>query len=743
MLRSFSRGASVLAALLIASPVPAQPLPLGSRTAAMGGAATAAGRDGAMPYLNPAGFARVKSTTLSLSASLYRYRRAEISPFFFHGEVDPVFGELIALSPEEDNRMVSERFGAFPGAASALWHFGGEPETPGLHHVLALSVIVLRDDDDTFEGDFVAVLDLGLGETAFRSQESFVSQLTDYVFGPTYAIDAGVWRFGVSPLLTYTAATRSMTSGTVFANDTFFLNSRLTSFNNVASLGFQPVLGAQWQATSELHLGMSFAPPSVHLTGTLDNQSVLTSAGPPDDPEATSVSVRQASGEFERRFPMRIQAGLALEQPRAWGVAADFVYHDARADAFVTRGEGTNVSQVQGQSQQSEPDAFEFATDTLRRISMRAGAEIYLNSVWALRFGGYYEPKATADATEPEDVLSQHVDIVGATLGLGLEDQIGETTFGVDVAHGSGSSAALDPLGGGAVREVNASSWTVQAFVGGAIDVGEFADWSATIRDAEQLFSPEQRQLTLADLDWNFRRIATYPELAPLAAQRVTYIHTGLPEFDRVFEKTARIRLSTQTAPVLLRNLQEKLTEARTLWREPEAAAALAELWRGAQAGTPAAPPHLARLPQADATARLMHSAIALHSVLAATGQEVGELPADARQLMDVAKQELVGPDAARLPAVVRGLSQAEADLRAAAVALPGLIAAYVELFDTLQDITQPSVPSSEPAVGPSPTPSATSPGPSATSPPPSATSPGPPSTPSPAVPPPPPAGAP
>jgi hypothetical protein len=48
-----------------------QNLPLGGRTASMGGAGMAFGRDSAMPYLNPAGLARIPHHTFSLSANLY------------------------------------------------------------------------------------------------------------------------------------------------------------------------------------------------------------------------------------------------------------------------------------------------------------------------------------------------------------------------------------------------------------------------------------------------------------------------------------------------------------------------------------------------------------------------------------------------------------------------------------------------------------------------------------------------
>src|SRR5690606_31493235 len=117
---------------------------------------------------------------------------------------------------------------------------------------------------------------------------------------------------------------------------------------------------------------------------------------------------------------------------RKWGAALDLIYRHEKQDAFVTRGEGTNVTQAQGQSQETTPDNFEFSSSTLQQISVRAGMEIYLSDIWALRFGGYYEPRSTPHGTESADILSTHVDVFGGTLGLGLENDIGETTFGVD-----------------------------------------------------------------------------------------------------------------------------------------------------------------------------------------------------------------------------------------------------------------------------------------------------------------------
>ncbi|MBN2715794.1 MAG: hypothetical protein JXX14_08060, partial [Deltaproteobacteria bacterium] len=79
----------VVGFIMCASPLAHANLPLGGKTASMGGAGTAAGKDSAMPLINPAGFSQVPHHTLSLSASLYRFEQITVDDFFYHGYLDP------------------------------------------------------------------------------------------------------------------------------------------------------------------------------------------------------------------------------------------------------------------------------------------------------------------------------------------------------------------------------------------------------------------------------------------------------------------------------------------------------------------------------------------------------------------------------------------------------------------------------------------------------------------------------
>src|SRR5690349_13363867 len=80
-----SAWAGGMALLLVAARADAQNFresPIGGRTATMGGAATAAGNDSAMPYLNPAGLAGVPGDIFAVSATVYSYTHRSFKNFF-------------------------------------------------------------------------------------------------------------------------------------------------------------------------------------------------------------------------------------------------------------------------------------------------------------------------------------------------------------------------------------------------------------------------------------------------------------------------------------------------------------------------------------------------------------------------------------------------------------------------------------------------------------------------------------
>src|SRR5688572_32671872 len=85
-------------------------VPIGGRTATMGGAATAAGNDSAMPYLNPAGLGGVPGDVFALSATVYGYTHRSFDGFFVPQSPDPngPLGELVVERQSFSTHSVGE-----------------------------------------------------------------------------------------------------------------------------------------------------------------------------------------------------------------------------------------------------------------------------------------------------------------------------------------------------------------------------------------------------------------------------------------------------------------------------------------------------------------------------------------------------------------------------------------------------------------------------------------------------------
>lgn len=225
-------------------------VPLGGRTATMGGAGVAAGADSAMPYLNPAGVGGTPYDLFSLSASAYAYSRASVRRFFRSGGFDPALG---GVSVQEE-RFEIDQFVIIPASAGYFMRFGA-PDAP-LQHVVALSAIATAYNDYRIDGTFRATSSVGRLEEDFISTESFRQ-----VFGgPSYAVAIGDRvRLGASLFASYTTlevdahdlALLSIDVGGVQVPST--LNSR--AMVDAFSFGLTGIAGVQVRAVSDLWFG--------------------------------------------------------------------------------------------------------------------------------------------------------------------------------------------------------------------------------------------------------------------------------------------------------------------------------------------------------------------------------------------------------------------------------------------------------------------------------------------------------
>ena len=99
----------------------------------MGGASTAAGNDGAMPYVNPAGVAGLPRDVLAVSGSAYGYARLKTGELFHPRGFDP---ELGPATPEKRELSASTTFQLPTGIMYMV------PVASG--HVLGVSLVIPR-----------------------------------------------------------------------------------------------------------------------------------------------------------------------------------------------------------------------------------------------------------------------------------------------------------------------------------------------------------------------------------------------------------------------------------------------------------------------------------------------------------------------------------------------------------------------------------------------------------------------
>ena len=462
------------AALLPCSPAHAQSLPLGGRTAAMGGAAVAEGRDSAMPYLNPAGLAQVPHHTVSLSASLYTQTGYTISKYWVPAGIDPAFGEVGVPT----NDLSASSFMSFPGSLALMLHFGPEAgET--WHQVISLSILVPEHRRLQFDGSFA--LDFKSSNSTMKYAETFIQEQTTYYFGPGYAVQIGPVRLGLSAMILYRTMLNSIESGStsIVQGGASFLDSKTSGYGEGATFGLVPIVGVQWNVWEGLHLGLAASPPALHLAGSYRYSGTSEENAPPSVKGGSELSRQTGVGTLYYYVPATLRFGAAWSTPKVWGLAIDAeitLPQDVTSRQMGTMNKSSIYQNIPPKLEESE---FVQDTGTALGLKVSAGFEYYLNPTWVLRAGGFYQPtnvpQFKGDASE---LMTFRVDRFGGSLGLGVGGDVGETTFGVSFSAGTGTTIAGDAFSEASANvvhyvPVDVFTYMVAFFISGTVDFEE------------------------------------------------------------------------------------------------------------------------------------------------------------------------------------------------------------------------------------------------------------------------------
>lgn len=459
----------MIALLALCSRAPAQNLrdvPLGGKTATMGGAGVAAGSDDAMPYLNPAGVAAVPYDLFLFSASAYAYSRASVPRYFRAGGVDPTLGSGLSV---DDERLEIEQVAIIPSSAGYVTRLSAPGDL--WQHVASVSLITPTYNDYAITGSFRARTSAGRLEEDFIARESFRQVLA----GPTYALSVGDRvRLGASVFASYATFEIDTHDLALFSLDVdgvqvpSSLNSR--ALIDAYSVGLGATVGAQLRVAGDLWLGAAYELMGVPLVGGGDylETTDVTTFDAAGNPSATRVNSRGELSRFDLSRPSRISAGAAWSTPHGWSLAADMHFQPARRQFLYGEVDATFSQMTAGQPIVEQRGVAIVEGDTQDTWNVSAGVEYYVRRNVALRAGVLTDRDVGARSRSggPDSRLDWTV----FTLGFAVRDGVRETTYGVGYRYGSGERPTRETFSGeGTATQVDYTAHGVILILSGAI----------------------------------------------------------------------------------------------------------------------------------------------------------------------------------------------------------------------------------------------------------------------------------
>ena len=446
-------------------------VPIGGRTATMGGAGIAAGNDSAMPYLNPAGLAGVPAGVLALSATVYGYTRREHERLFYPSGVA---GDGVVSRKETSSSQST-----FEIPSSIVYFQPLDDPEARLGRVVGFGLVI----PEAAETDLVASSELEYSDPDVatfnvenRQQLTLKNGRRVFYLGPTYAMRWGErLRFGISLFAQYETSFASFAYGsrTTTAGGAYVVEKSLETSDKSHAWSFVGVAGAQVEVVPHVWLGAVVQVPGLPLDGRSTGNAAyaasdLNDQGVPVDTSSSGVH----DYVYAVPTPLRLGVGVAYEDRERFSVAADLHYHAAGPMAQVDGYDDVYETQTG-----DLPRRYTVHTDSESHrqhvVNLSIGVEVPLTPLLAVQ-GGVFTNNSYLPPLKSSWAAITRLDRVGGTAGLGVRLGAVETTFGGLLAFGHGRFGAMSSYADGATAvPVPTREVTVMALVSGSISTEE------------------------------------------------------------------------------------------------------------------------------------------------------------------------------------------------------------------------------------------------------------------------------
>jgi len=366
-----------------------RPYLVGGRAAGMGGAFTALADDGSGPYYNPGGLAFVRASSLSFSLNAYGV---------IGGRVKDALGDGQDFPYQDMN--------VFPVASSGIKKFGEpELETGVPKHTIFFSVFIpdgLYTDDRDSLGD---------------SANAYFSQRRNQTLwiGGGYAHRLGRVGIGVGGYVLIGSLSRFLDLDVIAPDGKSFVI--LSERDDLSTVGFVGSIGARWDVTDQLHLGLSVFTPD---WGGGSRQSFVRVGAAVD---GVGAGARQSDNlSATPSLPYRVQAGVAWEVGN-WTLAGDLILLGPRHTH---------------DNPELESEGLDYQVIRHPVLNVSVGGELALGGGFAIRTG-FFTDFASSDPTRVDVDNTSHVNHYGLSLSAGLRTEHVRTDVGFTGWWGKGT----------------------------------------------------------------------------------------------------------------------------------------------------------------------------------------------------------------------------------------------------------------------------------------------------------------
>lgn len=460
-----------------------QPYLLGLRTAGMGGASVAFGKDSAMPWRNPAGIAHGDTAQFGLASNSLVVSDQTTAEYF--GLSDDYRRSRGILPGDFRSTIDGSATSVFPNSITFTVPLGDDAD-----HFFSLAFIAPMHEVEDSVADIT--LDTGGGFSLHQYLQTY-RELRTYAFGPGYAVrlgDAG--RLGIGAFFRYTSfRERSSEELSAHSLEIRDLSLDVTEYSALGdSFDLDMTAGLQLGPFAGFSLGLAAHGPSIGLLGQYSERS-RQFCGDCVDPGTVEIHELDATGDtYELRTPPWFTAGLGYELPRTFAIAIDVSYWLPLDPYATTRVDAYQRAVLNDPAQpSSETPLFGLELLSDRReavLNFNVGAEVYVNDRIAIR-GGFF----TDFSSEPElppvsertsaDLGRRRIDRLGGSLGAAYEGSTTSFQIGLTYLGGLGELVGFEFGVDPEDRERLASSLPTRELASnvymlsfsGQIDVGE------------------------------------------------------------------------------------------------------------------------------------------------------------------------------------------------------------------------------------------------------------------------------